>query len=196
MKQAIDIHTHRPARPGDLMSAGLHPWRSAEADPELMRAIDKRIRRPEVVAIGEVGLDALRGAPLDVQEELFEHYIDLSEELGKPLIIHCVRAWDRLLSLYKRRRPSQPWAIHGFRGKPELARQLLDAGMYISLGPRHNPATAAIVPSGRLLIETDDDPEADINALAELLPAYDPATSLRFLGLGPEATPGAIVNMP
>ncbi|MBD5214664.1 MAG: hydrolase TatD [Bacteroidales bacterium] len=195
MTSPVDIHTHRSPRPGDLFSAGLHPWDSADVNPAELSDIDRSLRRSDVIAIGEVGLDALRGAPLEQQEQLLEHFIDLSEELRKPLIIHCVRAWDRLLRIYRRRRPTQPWAIHGFRGRPELARQLLDAGMYLSLGRRYNPATAAIIPSDRLLIETDGDPAADIDALAASLPAYDPATTLRFLGLDRSSTLGAVVNL-
>lgn len=197
MTSPIDLHTHRAPDSRDILySAGLHPWLTSEATPEMIAAIDARARRADVVAIGEVGLDALRGAPPARQEEIFRHYVDLSEELRKPLIIHCVKAWDALMRIRRERRPQQPWAIHGFRGKQELARQLLDAGMYLSLGPRHNPSAAAIIPTDRLLIETDDDPAADLASLAASLAAYDPAATLRFLNLPADTPLRAVVNLP
>lgn len=191
----IDIHTHHERGGRHLYSAGLHPWETADATEEQLGRLDAVIERDYVVAIGEVGLDALRGAPLERQEEMLRHFIKLSERVEKPLIIHCVRAWDRLLKLHREMKPKQPWAIHGFRGKPELARQLLDEGMYISLGRRYNPATAAIIPGERLLIESDDEADANLEALAAELPAYDRSSSLKFLGLCDGETVEAVVNL-
>lgn len=119
---------------------------------------------PAVVAIGETGLDALRGAPLDIQEEIFRQHIKASEELGKPLIIHLVKAYDRLMSIRKEMRPAIPWIIHGFRGKPQLVGQLSSAGasnqIYFSIGERFNAESIAVIPSDRLLIETDESAKA------------------------------------
>lgn len=170
----IDFHTHRLAArhavvslspamacrlladtpTGITISVGVHPWDSQEdIDPSQLEHI---IAREQVVAVGESGLDTLRGADIETQERLFELHIELSEKYHKPLIIHCVKAWDRLIAIKRRLRPMQPWGVHGFRGSPELARQLLSHGMYISLGEHFNTATAAIVPSARLLVETDE----------------------------------------
>ena len=99
---------------------GIHPWQA-----------DKAFGVPDLsgkLAIGECGLDALRGPSLEVQEEVFRGQIALSERLGKPLIIHCVKALDRLLKVQKTPIPSQKWMFHGFRGKPQQLRSLLDAG--------------------------------------------------------------------
>ena len=112
---------------------------------------------PRVDAIGEAGLDALRGGDILYQEETFKKQVEISEQLGKPMIIHCVRAFDRLLRLRKELRPSQLWIVHGFRGKPELARQLVDAGCAISLGKKFNPDVRAIVPPQLLFRESDND---------------------------------------
>lgn len=111
-----------------------------------------------IVAIGECGLDILRGASPKQQEDIFEQQALIAEQVGKPLIIHCVRATDRLLNIHRKLRPSVPWIVHGFRGKPETAMQLLRAGMLISLGEHFNPATAATLPEGSYFIETDDSP--------------------------------------
>jgi TatD DNase family protein len=59
-----------------------------------------------------------------------------------------------------------PWIIHGFRGKPQLARQLINQGFYISLGELFNPQTATIIPTNRLLFETDES-TLDIDTIIE-----------------------------
>ncbi len=140
--------------PQAKISVGIHPWDTDKrVDFELLGTV---AALPEVVAIGETGLDKLRGAPLEVQADTFIRHIELSERLHKPLIIHSVKATDLLLEIKRNMKPSQPWAIHGFRGGPQLAAQLLDHGFYLSLGEHFNTATAAIIPDDRLLAETDE----------------------------------------
>jgi TatD DNase family protein len=91
-----------------------------------------------------------------------------------------VKAYSEIMALKRELRPMQPWIIHGFRGKPELARQLLCADFYISLGERFNPAAAAVIPADRLLVETDDS-TMPIAEIASRLPQYTPATAERLL---------------
>lgn len=178
----LDCHTHNPERwrnaivscrpeqfarlsadyPAAMFSVGVHPWDTASGDAsglerslQLLRTIATDHR---VLAIGEAGLDSLRGAADDVQEAVLKRQIELSETSVKPLVIHCVRRYDRMLHLQREMRPQQPWIWHGFRGKPELVRQILAASPcnYISLGERFNPHAAACIPSHRLLAETDE----------------------------------------
>lgn len=146
--------------PGDAMapegyySIGIHPW-DTPATADALRQLEEAVKTdPRVVAIGEAGLDKLRGAPLDEQERVFEAQIELAERLGLPLIIHCVRALDRLLRLRKRH-PSGQWILHGFRGGEATARQLLDAGIDLSFGARYNEAAYAATPPSRRYHETD-----------------------------------------
>jgi len=136
------------------VSIGIHPWDTVqEPDFDLIEQI---AAMTQVVAIGETGLDKLRGAPLTRQTDIFRRHIELSERLGKPLIIHCVKAWEELLRLKKEMKPQQNWGIHGFRGGPEQALQLTASGLYLSLGCHFNPYTAAAIPADRLLAETDE----------------------------------------
>lgn len=125
-----------------------------------MEKVIRYATQPAVVAIGETGLDKITaGSPetFKRQQELFTQHIRLSEETGKPLIIHCVKAWDELLHIRKATHPAVPWIIHGFRGKELLATQLLDAGLYLSFGSFYNPeALKAAWKRHHLLIETDD----------------------------------------
>ena len=80
----------------------------------------------------------------------------LAEEVQKPLILHCVKAYDRLIALRKEMKPQQAWILHGFRGKPQQAEQLIKAGFHISLGEKFNPDSARIIPADRLFIESDE----------------------------------------
>ena len=168
-----DCHTHIP-RPGAVVnidptevsglpingeggivySVGIHPWNAASATPDALERLAEIARRTDVVAIGETGEDMLR-PDIDLQTELFRRHIELSEELGKPLLLHVVRAFDRILAIRKQARPTVPWIVHGFRGNERLARQLLDNGLYLSYGERFNPKAVEITPSERLLAETD-----------------------------------------
>ena len=150
----INIEPDTPLPPEGTFSTGVHPWRSSEAGT-LWPLVEKTAADPRIAAIGECGLDRLRGAPLPRQAELLRLHALLAERLRKPLIVHCVRAWAELLAAHRAIRPAQPWIIHGFRGAPALARRLLDAGMHISLGELFNPLTAAVIPDSRLHVETD-----------------------------------------
>ena len=58
----------------------------------------------------------------------------LAEEVGKPLVIHLVKAVDELLKVKRDLRPSNPWIIHGFRGKAALAEEYLKHGFYLHSG--------------------------------------------------------------
>ena len=161
-----DAEGHLPhAAEGALYAAGIHPWWVAQPDFDLERHLDglhTLLTLPEVVCIGECGYDSLQGdgtdrhpAPLDVQDEVFAVHANLSETYDKPLVIHCVRAFDRLLRQHKLLRPHQRWTIHGFRGRPALAQQLLDAGFDLSFGPRRNEESYALTPPERRHDETD-----------------------------------------
>lgn len=182
----IDIHTHAPVpAPGRIVnldpsgplpailegqpySAGIHPWNTAKADSDSIARLDILAARPQVIAIGETGLDRLRGGDFAVQEALFEHHALLADSLGKPLVIHAVRAFPALIGMKRRLNPAVPWIIHGFRGKPQLARELLGQGFYLSLGEHFNPAARAVIPDWRLLAETDDSPLPPAEILSRL----------------------------
>lgn len=151
-----DAALFRP-RPGALYSAGIHPWWTADETQaaRMLAALPALLAHPQVVALGECGLDAQRGAPLEAQEELLRAQIRLAERAGLPVTLHVVRAFDRLLRLHKELRPTTQWTVHGFRGRPALARQLLSAGLDLSFGARHNAESFALTPPGRRHWETD-----------------------------------------
>lgn len=142
-------------RPGVLYSAGIHPWWTCGDTGPLFKGLEQLLERGVAVAVGECGLDRLRGAGLDVQQEIFGRQIALAERYALPVTVHCVRAFDVLLAMHKRLRPSTRWTVHGFRGRPALARQLLAAGLDLSFGPHRHPGSFALTPPSRRHLETD-----------------------------------------
>lgn len=154
----VNISPDDPMVPGGTYSVGIHPWDTDRpVTLRRLRNLVARARDPRTVAIGECGFDALRGGSPEVQRRLFDLHARLAEETGKPLIIHAVRSNGELFEAIKRHRPTVEWIIHGFRGKPELARQLVRAGFSLSLGKRHHPDVPDSVPDCRLYHETDTD---------------------------------------
>lgn len=168
-----DIHTHRAdaasavisVNPwefvpwqGRVYSVGIHPWQAAEAGKVALESLSQLATRDDVVMIGECGIDKLRGGAVECQVELVKCHAALSERQRKPLVLHCVRASNELCQLRRSLRPVQPWIIHGFRGNANVARQLLDAGFFLSYGERFNAEAVNATPPGRLLAETDESP--------------------------------------
>ena len=151
----INLPLHHGVPDKGYFSAGIHPWDSASATEADMAEIERLAENPRIVAIGETGLDKLRGGNIDRQLDFLKRHIALSERLGKPLILHIVRAFPEIIKLRRQEQPTQRWIIHGFRGKPELAQELLRHGFDISIGREFNEASAAIIPPDRLFHETD-----------------------------------------
>ena len=142
--------------PGKRYAVGIHPWHTEGDEQAQMQALAEAALSEQVVAIGETGLDSLRGASLDVQMRLFERHIALTEAMGKPLVIHCVRTSQQVLKAWSESRKCVPWAIHGFRGNDRVVAPLVKAGFYISFGERFNADALRTVPLDRLLAETDE----------------------------------------
>lgn len=155
----VNIHTHRPTGRGiELRTAGIHPWDAAGACAAELLPIGA-----EVQAIGEIGLDAVRGPAADEQLRVLREQLALAERLGLPVVLHCVRAFEPLmreLAAY-----TLPGVIfHGFIGSPRQAQRALDAGCFLSFGLRsfRSPRTVAALratPEDQLFCETDDGPE-------------------------------------
>jgi TatD DNase family protein len=145
------------------LSAGLHPWfldeTTFENDFLQLQSITKN---PKVIAIGECGLDRTITKDFSFQKQVFIRHIELAQDLQKPLIIHCVRAFEELLAIKKQLKPTVPMIVHGFNNKPQIAQQLIKHGFYLSLGAAlFNSASNASktlpnIPLRQLFLETDD----------------------------------------
>ena len=118
---------------GMTFTAGIHPWHLSEDNQEEQLKFVREVAGDKnLIAIGEAGFDRLRGPSFGLQRKIFEDQVRLAEGCNKPVVIHCVKAWDELLAAHKKLRPRLPWLVHGFRGRKELADQLIARGMYLS----------------------------------------------------------------
>lgn len=172
-----DAHCHR-INPGDIrsiynilindddvtlphgnhifFSAGIHPWDAGNLRSVWLDNLKLLLNFDRVIAVGECGLDKKSPVALEKQLEVFGMQVKLSAALNKPLIIHCVGCYNELMNFHKALNPKQPWIIHGFRGKPEMAVQLTKIGMFISFGEKFNPDSVRATPVERILVESDD----------------------------------------
>jgi TatD DNase family protein len=139
-----------------FFSVGIHPRDIENHDSTGLDLLNIHAANNMVVAIGECGLDKNIKTSFDKQLDFFEKQIIISETFKKFLVIHCVGYFNELMDLQKRVRPSQKWIIHGFRGKPQLATQLLKNGISLSFGEKFNPESVKIIPFDNLYIETDE----------------------------------------
>ena len=139
-----------------LVSVGFHPWHADEFTNERMDKLIRWTKDKRLVAIGECGMDKNSKVSMDIQLQVFEQQVLLSEKTQKPVIIHCVGSFNELLDLKKRLKPKQRWIIHGFRGKPELAHQVLKAGCALAFGKYFNIESVRLTPIESLFIETDE----------------------------------------
>ena len=138
-------------------SIGIHPWFLTEENAESQwKALQKQVSHPSVLAIGEGGLDKLKGPDMELQVKILKQQVALSEEKSLPLIIHCVKAFNELIQLKKELRPHQPWIIHGFRGKEALAIDCIRHGFYLSYGEHFQEKALKATPQEKLFIETDE----------------------------------------
>lgn len=138
-------------------SVGIHPWNLTEENSEaLYLNLIRLIKDKRVLAIGEAGLDKIKGPSLELQTSVFRQEILLAEECRLPMVIHCVRAFNELLYLKKKCNSRQTWIIHGFRGKEALAKDLLRHGCWLSFGEHFQDDALKAVPVDRLFIESDE----------------------------------------
>lgn len=117
---------------GVFPAFGIHPMHADIMDEN---AMDRLIEiAPRGIAIGEVGLDPLYSVPLEVQERAFREQLRLAVSLGLPVLVHCRRAFQRVLQILREENAQQVRGImHAFSGSVEMAREFMRLGFLISL---------------------------------------------------------------
>lgn len=151
----VDIESYCSDSPY-YFSIGIHPWNADTATKEDLERIKEIATNKNILAIGETGIDHSCNVSPEKQMYFFKEHAILAETVKKPLIIHNVRGTDEIVKLRKELSPKVPWIIHGFRGKPQLAKQLTDKGIYLSFGEKYNAETVKSIPSELMLVETDE----------------------------------------
>ncbi|RZJ20438.1 MAG: TatD family deoxyribonuclease [Acinetobacter sp.] len=178
----LDIHTHKTATKSGVtsiqslsltediflampkkkpISIGLHPWYATIDKLELqMKYLSVLAKQDNVKMIGECGLDKLKGENIADQLLILERQIAIAEELNKPLILHCVKAFDELIAIKEKLKVKVPMIIHGFNKNEELGKQLVAKGFYLSFSAavlKENSSAAKLIAElNEFLLETDD----------------------------------------
>jgi TatD DNase family protein len=142
-------------------SIGIHPWYITEerVDADL-KIIETQLQQSNCLAVGECGLDKRIEIPLELQQLVFEKQLLLAQKYNKPVVIHCVAAFDELIVIKRKLNISVPIIIHGFSKNAIVAKQLLEQGFYLSFGKYllRNPALESVfksIPQDRFFLETD-----------------------------------------
>jgi TatD DNase family protein len=190
----FNLHTHSYSNQADVVelvnqypqefsdaipnySIGIHPWFIVEDRIESdLAIIESKLKESSCLAVGECGLDKRIEIPFELQQTVFEHQLLLAEQYQKPVVIHCVAAFQELLAIKKRLNISVPFLIHGFSKNELVAKELLANGCYISFGkyllrmPQLESVFSAM-PNDRFFLETDTD-EQTIQEVYELAAQY------------------------
>ncbi len=160
-------------------SIGLHPWHVKDNmwqnDCEVVSRVSTH---PNIIAIGETGLDAKVDISFETQVKAFRKQLEIAEECNKPVIIHCVRAYNEILSVRKHSNQNIPWIIHWFNASKQLADDLINKNCYLSFGhtlfKEDSKAFKAFteLPLDKIFFETDD-------AGISIIQVYEKGASIR-----------------
>ena len=142
---------------------GVHPWYADKLPGDWYETLQNFLKSNPASGVGEVGLDKARKVDLARQTEVFHRQLEIAGRLSRPLAIHCVQAWSDLVNILKRSLPAKTrFMVHSFMGSPQILKQLLELGGYISFSwkslQRDTEESIALmrsVPLDRLLLETD-----------------------------------------
>ena len=178
MTKFINIHTHQFSNLSDVVevvnqypwefdasipkySIGIHPWYLDEnrlaAD---LKSISEKLKLPSCLALGECGLDKRIDIPVELQTSVFKQQLQLVQQTEKPIILHCVAAYDEVIAVKKELDIKNPMIIHGFSKNEQVANSLLKNGFYLSFGKYllRNPDLEKVIkfaPENKILLETD-----------------------------------------
>ncbi len=147
-------------------TAGLHPHHASEFGADTIGQLRELLVQPEVVAVGECGLDFNRDfSPRPAQERCFESHCQLACELDRPLFLHDREAHTRFHDILKAHRPQlkRGGVVHCFTGTAEEVRAYLDLDLHIGITGwicderrgRHLRTLVRDIPRDRLMLETD-----------------------------------------
>ena len=157
------VSLHKPdAKKPNLYSFGIHPWKIDKTTNDILAEMDTISRNRRCIAIGECGLDKVIDVDFELQQKIFCEQIQIANEVEKPLIIHCVKAFSELNLCLKKMDNKVPVIIHGFNNNKNIADDFLKQGYLLSFGQAlmdaDSNASEVIKHVGRknFFLETDD----------------------------------------
>ena len=142
-------------------SIGIHPWYINETRlTSDLKCIEEKLQVKECLPFGECGLDKRIEIPLKTQIVVFKQQLELVTNTKKPIILHCVAAYQEVIAIKKEMNIQNPMIIHGFSKNQQVAQSLLNNGFYLSFGKYllRNPELEAVfkaVPNDKFFLETD-----------------------------------------
>lgn len=172
----VNIHTHRLVhecefelvqffKPEDCPSSGTYSFGML---PEHLPVHENWITWERIIAsksclaVGECGLDKRISADMQTQIDFFSKWVDLAIAYKKPLILHCVKAFNEVLNVLEDKQCNVPVVFHGFNNALHTAELLIQKGYFLSFGKAllafDSNASKCIrnIPKSQLLLETDD----------------------------------------
>ena len=199
MTKFINLHTHTFSNLSDVMevvnqypwefdasipsySIGIHPWYIDENRLETdLETIKQKLQLDECLALGECGLDKRIEIPLDLQISVFKQQLELVKETQKPIVLHCVAAYEEVIAIKKEMKIENPMIIHGFSKNEKVAQSLLKNGFYLSFGKYllRNPDLEKVftfAPENQILLETDTIEES-------IYEVYEKAASIKGISI-------------
>ena len=149
--------------PGIYLAFGIHPEFAETYTESDIAALEKYLRHPKCVALGEIGLDYYwKPYNREKQLELFRRQLDMAIERDMPVSMHIREAYGDCMEVLESYGGRIKGVMHCFSGSAEMAKEVLKLGMYIGLGgavtfknARKPLEVAEIIPEDRLLLETD-----------------------------------------
>lgn len=157
--------------PGIYYAAGLHPcWLEGNIESRkrntqlaaLSEALRDQLDEQYCIAIGECGLDQYINGDADLQEAVLSCHLEIAQEFGKPIILHCRRAHNQMLRCLKAFPLKNGGILHAYSGSLEQAEQYWKMGFYLGIGgtityDRANKTRSAVkkLPPEALVLETD-----------------------------------------
>ena len=199
MTKFINLHTHKFSNLSDVIeivnqypwefdasipnySIGIHPWyideNRLESDLEIIK---EKLQFNECLALGECGLDKRIEIPLDLQISVFKKQLETVKQTNKPVVLHCVAAYDEVIAIKKEMKIENPMIIHGFSKNEQVAKSLLNNGFYLSFGKYllRNPDLEKVftfAPENQVLLETDTIEES-------IYQVYEKAASIKGISV-------------
>ena len=142
---------------------GLHPYFIDQHQQSDLAALDQRLsEHPEVVAVGECGIDGRFKGTLETQWHFFDAQLKLAKQHSLPVVVHCVHANDKVAKRLRQLALPKGGLIHAFSGSIEQASKFLDLGFMVGLGgavtyerAKRLRRTVQALPDGAFVLETD-----------------------------------------
>lgn len=199
MTKFTNLHTHKFSNLSDVIevvnqypwefdesipnySIGIHPWYIDEIRlEEDLEIIKEKLQLSECLALGECGLDKRIEIPLELQIIVFKKQLEIVQQTNKPIVLHCVAAFDEVMAIKKELKIQNPMIIHGFSKNEQVAKSLLNHGFYLSFGKyllrnKDLEKVFTFAPENQILLETDTIEES-------IYEVYEKAASIKGISV-------------